>query len=162
MWARWCTDPQPISLDHVADADLLFGNQSRYCTVPRKGLFRGYVRSAAACLRGCIRTVSTSEVIASTERQVLDANTHRLSARVDMREEWFETEAIAVIQIVDRIGAGNAFAAGVLSCIDMGCAAVAERGLALGALKHATEGDQSRTTPADFASFTGQPAYVRR
>ena len=162
MWARWCDDPQPILLDHVAGADLLFGNHRDIALLlgePVAGDTPDARRHACAAAFARFPQLAT---IASTARDVIDADTHRLSARVDHRDDWFETDAIAVTQIVDRIGTGDAFAAGVLSCVDAGCAAAAERGLALAAFKHATAGDQSRTTLVDLASFSATPADVRR
>jgi 2-dehydro-3-deoxygluconokinase len=162
MWARWCDDPQPILLDHVARAELLFGNY-RDISLLLGTSFVGDTPEARrqACEAAFARFPQLS-AIASTAREVLDADTHRLSARVDCRGDWFETDAIAVTQIVDRIGTGDAFAAGVLSCLEDGCKAAAERGLALASLKHATAGDQSRTSASDLEYFTTDASDVRR
>ena len=162
MWARWCADPQQILLDHVAGADLLFGSHRDISLLLGED-FAGDTPAARrkACEAAFARFPSLT-CIASTARRVIDADTHELSARVDRRDDSFETETIVVSQIVDRIGTGDAFAAGVLSRLDDGCEAAARRGLAMAALKHATAGDHSRTTLADLAAFTGAPADVRR
>jgi 2-dehydro-3-deoxygluconokinase len=162
MWARWCDDPRPILIDHTSGADLLIGN---YRDI---SLLLGEAHDGdthAARRRACEAAFARFpdlHVIASTHRVVIDADTHRLSARVDRRAEWAETEPIAVTGIVDRIGAGDAFAAGVLAKIDQGCTAAAQCGLAMAALKHGTSGDHSRTTPTDLAAFSATPADVRR
>ncbi|SFN71574.1 sugar kinase [Sphingomonas sp. OK281] len=162
MWARWCPDPQPILLEHVASADLLFGNHRDIALLLGEPFSGDTPATRRAACEAAFARFPQLGWIASTARQVVDADTHRLSARVDRRKEWFETETIAVTQIVDRIGTGDAFAAGVLSCLEDGCSAAAERGLGLAALKHATAGDQSRTTSTDLAAFTGMPSDVRR
>ena len=162
MWARWCADPQQILLDHVAGADLLFGSHRDISLLLGED-FAGDTPDARrhACKTAFARFPGLT-CIASTARRVIDANTHELSARVDRRDDAFETETILVTQIVDRIGTGDAFAAGVLSGLEEGCEAAARRGLAMAALKHATAGDHSRTILADLADFTGAPADVRR
>ena len=162
MWARWCVDPQAILLDHVVGADLLFGNH-RDISLLLGEEFAGDTPAARrrACEAAFARFPSLT-CIASTARRVLDADTHEISARVDVPDDAFETETIVVTPIVDRIGTGDAFADGVLAGHDPGCEAAARRGLAMGALKHATAGDHSRTTPTDLAAFTGSPADVRR
>ena len=162
MWARWSADPQQVLFDHVAGADLLFGSHRDISLLLGED-FAGDTPAARrrACEAAFVRFPSLT-CIASTARRVIDADTHELSARVDRRDDSFETETIVVSQIVDRIGTGDAFAAGVLSRLDEGCEAAARRGLAMAALKHATAGDHSRTTLADLAAFTGAPADVRR
>jgi len=67
--------------------------------------------------------------------------------------------------IVDRIGAGDAFAAGVLhGLLESGgdIEAVARGGLALTALKHSLPGDASLFTRADLAAFSNSVSDVRR
>jgi len=162
MWARWCADPQPILFDHVAGADLLFGSHRDISLLLGEELAGDTADARRRACEAAFARFPTLTCIASTSRRVLDADTHALSARVDRREDAFETETIMVTQIVDRIGTGDAFAAGVLSALDEGCEAAARRGLAMGALKHATAGDHSRTTRPDLAAFTGVPADVRR
>src|SRR3546814_3134566 len=64
----------------------------------------------------------------------------------------------------DLIGAGDAFAAGVLHAHLAGgdARALAEAGLALTALKHSLPGDASRFGQADIDAFHGGGLDVRR
>ncbi len=162
MWARWCDNPQPILINHTSGADLLIGNH-RDISLLLGETHNGDTSAARrhAC-EAAFQRFPNLDVIASTHRIVIDANTHRLSARVDRRAEWAETDPVAVTGIVDRVGTGDAFAAGVLAAIDRGCVAAAECGLAMAALKHGTSGDHSRTTATDLAGFRGTPADIRR
>ena len=69
-----------------------------------------------------------------------------------------------VTGIVDRIGAGDAFAAGVLHANLSGgdARAMAETGLALTCLKHSLPGDASRFGAAEIAMFHSGALDVRR
>ena len=73
-----------------------------------------------------------------------------------------QVPAVDVTGIVDRIGTGDAFAAGVLARIDCGISGAAATGLALAALKHGIAGDHSMASPRDLAAFETGHADVRR
>ena len=66
--------------------------------------------------------------------------------------------------IVDRIGTGDAFAAGVLDRLLAGAdpRAAAETGLALAALKHGIAGDMTLLEPAELDGFDPCGSDVRR
>jgi 2-dehydro-3-deoxygluconokinase len=86
-----------------------------------------------------------------------------MRARIDTPEAAHETDEIDIPGIVDRIGTGDAFAAGVLAGLDAGIETAARMGLHLAALKHATPGDQSRTSRRDLDAFDpGAGLDVRR
>jgi 2-dehydro-3-deoxygluconokinase len=95
---------------------------------------------------------------------VEDSDRHRLSARVDTPERGFQTEEILLSGIVDRIGAGDSFAAGILHGLleKMELEDVARSGLALTALKHSLPGDASLFTRRDLAAFLEGGLDVRR
>src|SRR3546814_8871588 len=104
------------------------------------------------------------KLIASTARHTLTADHHRIAARADLRDGSHQTDEVDVTGIVDRIGAGDAFAAGVLHAHLAGgdARALAEAGLALTALKHSLPGDARRFGQADIAAFHGGGLDVRR
>jgi len=162
MWARQRADPQPILAQHVAGADLLFGNHRDISLLLRADHGGDTAAARRAACEALFARFPNLMHIGSTVRSVISADDHFLSARVDSRDAWFETPSIAVSGIIDRIGTGDAFAAGVLSRINEGCEAAAWRGLALAVLKHGTIGDQSRSTMFDVDNFTSQPSDVRR
>lgn len=162
MWARWCDDPQPILIEHVEGADLLIGSHRDISLLLGKEHGGDTPAERRSACEAAFARFDGLEWIASTGRRVVEADLHRLSARVDQRDFGFETPTVPVTGIVDRIGTGDAFAAGVLFGLADGCKAAAEHGLAMAALKHATVGDQSRATIADVLLFTGEPADVRR
>ena len=80
------------------------------------------------------------------------------------KTEYPQTAEIEITDIIDRVGSGDAFAAGVLhGWLSGGDArAMAEAGLALGALKHGLYGDFCRMERAELAAFTGAGGDVRR
>src|SRR3546814_10249471 len=90
--------------------------------------------------------------MASTARHVVDADRHRLSARIDARDGVAQTEEVALSGIVDRIGAGDAFAAGVLHALLLGedIEHAAAAGLAHTCLQHSLPGDASLFSHADL------------
>jgi 2-dehydro-3-deoxygluconokinase len=104
------------------------------------------------------------ELIASTSRHVVDADTHRIAGRIDARDGAIQTEEVVVAGIVDRIGAGDAFAAGVLHGLFLGRDRdwSVRAGLALACLKHSLPGDASLFGPADLDSFMAGELDVRR
>src|SRR3546814_12804956 len=81
----------------------------------------------------------------------------------DVCSSDLQTAEIDVTGIVDRIGAGDAFAAGVLHAHLSGgdARALAETGLALTCLKHSLPGDASRFGQADIDAFHGGGLDVR-
>ena len=164
LWQRWDGDPREILGRLVAEADILFGNHrdiSLLLGTEFGGEGENRRREAAEAAFGAFDKL---KLIASTARHVIDADTHRISARLDTPNDRVQTDEITVAGIVDRIGAGDAFAAGVLHGLlngrDLGWTARA--GLALAALKHSLPGDSALFTPADVESFLAGELDVRR
>jgi 2-dehydro-3-deoxygluconokinase len=154
MWARWCADPAPILAEHVRGADLLFGNHRDIALMLGRDDLGGESQQQRwMAAMTAFEHFPNLAAIASTARVVLDPERHLLSARLDRWDEGFETEACTLTGIVDRIGTGDAFAAGVLSAIDGSPDEAALTGLKLAALKHFTPGDQSRATRRDLDGF---------
>jgi len=162
LWARWCPDPGPILGEYIAGADLLFGNHRDLALVlGREFGGTGDSRQFDAA-RAAFDAFPQLAAVASSGREVVAADHHRLSARIDARNEAFAAQPLDVPGIVDRIGTGDAFAAGVLAYLDDGLEAAATAGLALAALKHGISGDHSAATPRDLAAFAPGAGDVRR
>jgi 2-dehydro-3-deoxygluconokinase len=162
LWARWCSDPAPILAQYMAAADLLFGNHRDLSLVLGQDLGGDSPEARRTAALAAFDRFPRLSVIASTARTIHGPDHHRLSARIDTRADSHETGEIDVPQIVDRIGTGDAFAAGVLAHLPQGLAAAAGTGLALAALKHATPGDHSFTTARELAEFARGGLEVRR
>ena len=164
LWAAWDSDPAAILRELVADATILIGNHRDIALLlgrPFSGDGEGRRREAA---EAAFAAYPNLELIASTARHLVTSDHHRISARVDSREGSHQTEEIDVTGIVDRIGTGDAFAAGVLDGWLAGgdLAVMAQRGLALAALKHTIAGDMCPVSRAMLGAFSAGAGDVRR
>jgi len=164
LWEAWDSDPRTILSELIGTADILFGNHRDLSLVlgrPFSG--EGEDRRREAAEAG-FAAFPDLKLIASTARHTLTADHHRIAARVDVRNGSHQTGEVDVTGIVDRIGAGDAFAAGVLHAHLTGGDAktMAETGLALTCLKHSLPGDASRFGQADIDAFHGGGLDVRR
>lgn len=162
MWARWCADPAPILAEHIRLADLMFGNHRDISLLLGRSFDgSGPDRRREAAL-AAFAAFPELKTIASTARIVTDARHNALSARIDTPTDAHQTAVIDIPDIVDRIGTGDAFAAGVLAEIDSDLEAAALSGLHLAVLKHWTPGDQSQAGPRELAAFANQSLDVQR
>lgn len=143
LWDRWASDPLAILKPIVAQATLLFGNH-RDATLLLGREFSGdgadRRREAALAL---LDHFTALEHVASTAREIVGPDAHRLTARIDTRDAEGASDPTVITPVIDRIGTGDAFAAGVLDGLwaGKGLAEAATRGLALSALKHGLRGD---------------------
>jgi len=148
----------------VAQADILFGNHRDISLL----LGRDFSGEGEARRREAAEAMFAEfpglRLIASTARHVTDADTHRISARIDGRDGSAQTDEMVVAGIVDRIGAGDAFAAGILHGMRTGrdLDGTAKAGLALTCLKHSLAGDASLFGQRDIDAFLAGERDVRR
>ena len=164
LWEVWDSDPRAILSELIGMTDILFGNHRDLSLVLGRDFSdNGADRRREAAEAGFAAFPSLS-LIASTARQTVSADHHRIAARIDMREGAHQSDEIDVTSIVDRIGAGDAFAAGVLHASLRGgdAEAMAESGLALTCLKHSLPGDASLFGQADIEAFQSGGLDVRR
>ena len=164
LWERWDSDPRGLLTQLVRHADLMFGNHRDIALLlgrdfPGDGEARR--REAAEAMFAAFPKLQT---IASTARHVEHVELHRLSARVETRERTAQTGEVEVAGIVDRIGGGDAFAAGVLHALSGSddIDAAARTGLALAVLKHSLPGDASLFRQADIDAWLAGGLDVRR
>jgi 2-dehydro-3-deoxygluconokinase len=164
LWQRRQLDPAPILNGLVGQADILFGNHRDISLL----LGRDFSGEGAARRREAAEAAFAAfpqlRLIASTARHVTDADTHRIATRIDGRDGAAQTDETVVPGIVDRIGAGDAFAAGILHGMRKGfdLDATVHAGLALACLKHSLPGDASLFTQRDIEAFLAGERDVRR
>jgi len=164
LWARWDGDPAAILAGLVERAEILFGNHRDIALLLGRDFSgEGEVRRREAA-EAAFDRFPELKLIASTARHIVDADTHRIAARIDARDGEAQTGEVAVAGIVDRIGAGDAFAAGVLHGLRSGLdrEATVHAGLALACLKHSLPGDASLFGGRDIAAFLAGERDVRR
>lgn len=164
LWEAWDSDPKAVLSELIGLSTILFGNHRDLALVlgqPFSG--DGAERRREAAEAG-FAAFPSLQIIASTARHAVSADHHRIAARVDRRGDQHQTEEREVNSIVDRIGAGDAFAAGVLHAHLQGAEvrAMAESGLALTCLKHSLPGDASLFGQADIDAFNEGGLDVRR
>ncbi|MDB5703810.1 MAG: 2-keto-3-deoxygluconate kinase [Sphingomonas bacterium] len=164
LWESWDSDPRGVLTQLVQHADIMFGNHRDIALLLGKdfggdGEDRRRISADAA-----FAAFPKLQLIASTARRVEDADRHRLSARIDGRTDHAQTEEVLLAGIVDRIGAGDAFAVGVLHALRGGgdITEAARTGLALTALKHSLPGDASLFRQADIDAYLAGSLDVRR
>ncbi len=164
LWSRWDSDPAAILKELVGQADILFGNHRDISLLlGREFSAEGPERRREAA-EAAFDAFPGLKLIASTARHVTDADTHRIAARLDGREGWAQTEEMVVAGIVDRIGAGDAFATGILHGMLSGhdLDGTVHAGLALTCLKHSLPGDASLFGEREIAAFLAGELDVRR
>lgn len=164
LWDAWDSDPRAVLSELIGMADILFGNHRDLSLVLGKDFSGdGPDRRRVAAEAGFANFPSL-KLIASTARHTVSADHHRIAARVDTPKGAYQTEEVDVTGIVDRIGAGDAFAAGVLHAHLSGSDArtMAQTGLALTCLKHSLPGDASLFGQRDIDAFNAGGLDVRR
>jgi 2-dehydro-3-deoxygluconokinase len=164
LWEAWDSNPREILSLLVSKAQILFGNHRDISLLLGKtfgGDGSGRRREAAEAAFGAFPNLS---MIASTARHVEDADRHRIAARIDTPDATAQTPEVLVAGIVDRIGAGDAFAAGILHGVRSGCDLdwTVRSGLALTCLKHSLPGDFSLFGVDDIEAFMDGALDVRR
>lgn len=164
LWERWDSNPRETLNRLVSRAEILFGNHRDISLLLGKQFSGdGTIRRREAA-EAAFAAFPSLKLIASTARHIDDADTHRISARIDTPEGEAQTDEIVVAGIVDRIGAGDAFAVGVLHGLRSGHDIdwSVRAGLALTVLKHSLPGDASLFGERDLQAFLAGELDVRR
>jgi 2-dehydro-3-deoxygluconokinase len=164
LWERWDGRPRETLSQLVAHADVLFGNHRDVALLLDRHVSGDGADRRREAAEAAFKAFPKLRLMASTARHVEDSDRHRLSARIDTPERGFQTDEILLSGIVDRIGAGDAFATGVMHGLIEGMSLedVARSGLAITALKHSLPGDASLFTRRDLAAFLEGGLDVRR
>jgi len=164
LWGSWDSDPRAMLTELLDNATIMFGNHRDMTLL----LGRPFSGEGAERRREAAEAALTAfprlQVIASTARHPVTQTHHRMAARVDLRGDHYQSAEIEITDIVDRVGSGDAFAAGVLAGWLEGADAqgMARLGLAMNALKHSLKGDWLRLSRAEIEAFSGASQDVRR
>ncbi|RYD29285.1 MAG: sugar kinase [Lysobacteraceae bacterium] len=164
LWERWDSNPRAILTQLVEHADLMFGNHRDIALLLDRDFSGEAEDRRREATEAAFAAFPRLQTIASTARHVEHVDLHRLSARIDTRDAYAQTDEVVLAGIVDRIGGGDAFAAGVLHGLRSGkdIAETARIGLALAALKHSLPGDASLFRQADIDAYLAGGLDVRR
>lgn len=167
LWGSRAAQAPALLREVVAGAELLFGGDRDIelllgmplQTLPESDRFRRSAEMAFAAWPRLRR-------IATTQRRCTTSGSHRLRGLLSVRDgDTFETAQYELTGIVDRLGSGDAFAAGLLHSLL--CRKSDQDGLefatAAACLKHSVAGDVNLLREADVAAFLAQDVFeVRR
>jgi len=167
LWQRWGGDATAILRELFACADIIFADYRDIGVVlggefPQQDV-RERVRAAAA---QAFAAFPQLRWMACTQRATLSVDHHTLGAMLlgsDGSEAQAPAETLA--GIVDRIGGGDAFAAGVLHGLieGYGVERSVRFGLAAACLKHSIPGDFNPVGVAEVEALIGEGRFdVRR
>lgn len=167
LWQRWEADPARHLRPLMAQADVLFADHRdlRLVLGEHDANELGEAAEVAAATAAFAAfpklrwLCSTTRRATSTRRQVLSAHLRAADGR-----SWF-SGPVELDGIVDRIGAGDAFAAGFLHGLHVGYVEQdrLDFALACGAYKHTIMGDVLRASVADVRHWMAAGAAdVRR
>ncbi len=160
LWEARGDDPRPILDALFAEADLAFAEARDVSLITAE-----HVTTSEQAAQIAFARYPNLQRIAHTERNVISADHHELSAVSITRKGLTRTRAHAVTGIVDRIGGGDAFAAGLLHGIASGYGdqTMLDFALAAACLKHYIPGDFNLSTVADVNFYlTDSGSDVRR
>jgi 2-dehydro-3-deoxygluconokinase len=164
LWETWDSDPRAVLTELVSLTDTMFGNHRDISLLLGEQFSGDGPNRRREAAEAAFAAFPNLQRIASTARHIDDTDRHRIAARVDTRERGYQTEDVVVAGIVDRIGGGDAYAAGILHGVLSGqdLEAIVATGLALTCLKHSLPGDASLFSQADIAAFLQGALDVRR
>lgn len=167
LWQAWSGDAAAILRELMAQAELIFADHRDFAVVlghetdaaSAELRFADAAQAAFAAFPQLQRVASTVRVQHSVDRQSLSAlSLHRDGGAA-------QTPVCELSSIVDRIGTGDAFAAGVLHGLISGMddARSLQFGWGAACLKHAVPGDFALLDAQEVAAFVAQDGYhVRR
>jgi 2-dehydro-3-deoxygluconokinase len=149
LWERWRGDARTILRDLVAESDLLFAEERDMALILGRDFMEGLVHPGPAQERFVAAATEALaqfphlKWIATTVRTQKSVDHHDLAAKLMTRDGLWTTRTYSIGRIVDRIGSGDAFAAGVLHGLETGLDAQAtvDFGVAAACLKHSIPGD---------------------
>ncbi len=160
LWEAWGGDAPTLIRELMADASLIFGGQRDMELV-----FGRTFKDERAAADHAFAAFPQLQRLVGTRRTQIDADHNRLAGLMFTRDKTLETKTYGLTRIVDRIGGGDAFAAGVFHGLLNGTSdqQALDYGIACGCLKHAQPGDASLATPADLDEFLSDSGFdVRR
>lgn len=165
LWQAWHGKPEEILRDIFSNAHTVFADHRDIGIVLQRDFGGGSGHPQATAAAAAFAAFPHLQRIVATQRVQHHVDDHELSATMVTRVRTFATPSHRITPIVDRIGAGDAFAAGVLHGFFSGMSEqeALDFGLAAGCLKHSVPGDLLRLSEAEVAEFLGERRFdVRR
>ncbi|HYC02167.1 MAG TPA: sugar kinase [Azospirillaceae bacterium] len=156
LWEAWGGDAPAILREFFHNADLLFGNERDIGLVLRRGVpdlppAERFREAAGAAFTA----FPNLRWIAATERGHTSVDEQELAGMLATPQGLHRTRPYAMNGIIDRIGGGDAFAAGLLHGLirGMGEQAALEFAVAAGVIKHSIPGDANLAGEDDIRAL---------
>lgn len=160
LWDSWGGDGAQVIRDLLSQTTIGFINERDI------GLILGEKFSdREAAFDRAFEEFPKLEYLAATTRETLTMNHHRITAEIVTRKGRWLSKSYNAAGIVDRIGGGDAFAAGILHGILSGMSEqeTVDFAAAASALKHSIRGDFNLVDCSDVEYAMGQESLdVRR
>ncbi len=165
LWERWQGSARRILAELVNEADLLFAEQRDIALILGRDYNRGvpeerFQKAAEEALEAFPRL----HRVATTVRTQRNVDDHDLWGVLGSRDGLRTTRRYSLGRIVDRIGSGDAFAAGVLHGILTGLddQSAVDFGAAAACLKHSIPGDFNLIGVADVQHLLQDSGFTVR
>lgn len=165
LWDAWHGDGPAILRQLLAEADVLFGDHRDIALI----LGQRFAEDPEIARRAAAETVfqhfPSIRRMACTYRVQHSVDHHDMNGHLFAPDGHWTTAILPLNPIVDRIGGGDAFAAGVIHGLmkDWSGQRTVDFGVAAAGLKHAMPGDFSLATEAEvLAALSAEGLDVRR
>lgn len=111
--------------------------------------------SLEQCYQEMQKLYPNIQVIYSTNRTILSAKHNRLQGTIYAQNQYYKSEVIDIPDIIDRVGGGDAYSAGILHGLLSGYSAqeTVNFATAASALKHMVYGDCNQFTLAEVQAY---------
>jgi len=161
LW-NWGRPAGDVMADLVAEADVLIGNEEDADKVfgiraAGTAVSEGRVESAgyAAVAEQLASRFPRLRAVAITQRGSISASENTWSGVLWTPDTFLVARTWRIAPIVDRVGAGDAFAAGLIAALTDGCdaAEAIEFAVAAGCLKHSLRGDANLVSRAEIEAL---------
>ena len=162
LWAQQGSDGADVLHELMRHADLAFADQRDFALLLRRPDLAQASRADA--MAEAFVAFPQLSMVAATIRTQLANDHHRLGATLHTRDAQLQAREYALQGIVDRIGTGDAFAAGVLHGLLCGWSdeQALDFGLAAAVVKHSIAGDFNRASEAQIEAARAGNLDVRR
>lgn len=161
LWEAWNGDAPTILRQLAASADILFGDhRDMGLVLGGDYMTKGAEHRRRLAADAAFAAFPQLKRMASTVRIQHSVDHHDLAGMMFSKEASWSTPSFPLTPIVDRIGGGDAFAAGVLHGLRKGMedAQALAFGIAAACVKHTIPGDFNLAGETEIAALLGDEA----
>jgi 2-dehydro-3-deoxygluconokinase len=160
LWKTWANDGPAILRSILEQAKIAFINERDIALVLDKKL-----EQREAAIQQAFGAFPNLQYIAATTRLQTSVGNQTLTGQLYTRETSVVSRRYDLESVIDRIGGGDAFAAGILHALFNDCAlqSIVDYATAAATLKHSIHGDFNLVTPQEVTDLVeGQSLDVKR